>query len=85
MRLINRAKIELGSLSKFIIETMTKELRHKLDMNQWKNTEAVIDWFKSIKEKQLCKFVIFDITKPAITCSKLKIETLEQGVKYVQS
>ena len=23
--------------------------------------------------------------KPAITCSKLKIETLEQGVKYVQS
>ena len=25
------------------------------------------------------------ITKPAITCSKLTIETLEQGVKYVQS
>ena len=23
--------------------------------------------------------------KPAITCSKLTIETLEQGVKYVQS
>ena len=25
------------------------------------------------------------ITQPAITCSKLTIETLEQGVKYVQS
>ena len=24
-------------------------------------------------------------TQPAIICSKLKIETLEQGVKYVQS
>ena len=24
-------------------------------------------------------------TQPAITCSKLTIETLEQGVKYVQS
>ena len=24
-------------------------------------------------------------SRPAITCSKLKIETLEQGVKYVQS
>ena len=23
-------------------------------------------------------------TQPAITCSKLTIETLEQGVKYVQ-
>ena len=26
-----------------------------------------------------------EITQPAITCSKLTIETLEQGVKYVQS
>ena len=25
------------------------------------------------------------ITRPAITCSDLKIETLERGVKYVQS
>ena len=24
-------------------------------------------------------------TQPAITCSKLTVETLEQGVKYVQS
>ena len=26
-----------------------------------------------------------DFTQPAIACSKLTIETLEQGVKYVQS
>ena len=26
-----------------------------------------------------------DISQPTITCSKLTIETLEQGVKYVQS
>ena len=26
-----------------------------------------------------------DLTQPAFTCSKLTIETLEQGVKYVQS
>ena len=26
-----------------------------------------------------------DPSQPAITCSKLTIETLEQGVKYVQS
>ena len=25
------------------------------------------------------------VTQPAIACSKLTIETLEQGVKYVQS
>ena len=27
----------------------------------------------------------FDESQPAIACSKLTIETLEQGVKYVQS
>ena len=27
----------------------------------------------------------FELTQPAFTCSKLTIETLEQGVKYVQS
>ena len=26
-----------------------------------------------------------DTSQPAIACSKLTIETLEQGVKYVQS
>ena len=29
--------------------------------------------------------VVTLIAHPAITCSKLTIETLEQGVKYVQS
>ena len=28
---------------------------------------------------------IYIIYQPAFTCSKLTIETLEQGVKYVQS
>ena len=29
--------------------------------------------------------IIEIMTQPAFTCSKLTIETLEQGVKYVQS
>ena len=32
-----------------------------------------------------CVQELFNSTQPAITCSKLIIETLEQGVKYVQS
>ena len=31
------------------------------------------------------KVILIIISQPAITCSKLTIETLEQGVKYVQS
>ena len=58
--LINPAKNELGRFSKFIIQALNKELRHKFNLKQWKNTEDVIVWFSSINEKQLCKFVIFD-------------------------
>ena len=42
-----------------IIDTMNKG--QKLNMNNWKNIEGVIDWFKIIKEKRLHKFVIFYI------------------------
>ena len=74
MQVINTATNELGRLSKFIIQAMNKELRHKLDLNQWENTEDVIDWFKSINEKHICKCVIFDIKDfyPSIKESLLK-------------
>ena len=83
--LINPAKNELGRLSKFIIQTMNKELRHNFNLNQWKNTEDAIDWFKNINEKQLCKFVIFDIKDyyPSIKESLLK-EPLDFAEKYIK-
>ena len=34
---------------------------------------------------QICKVESCKPSLPGITCSKLTIETLEQGVKYVQS
>ena len=85
VRLINTAKNELGRLSKFIIQAVNQELRHKLNMNQWKNTEDVIDWFKSIKDKQHCKFVIFDIKDfyPSIKESLLK-QSLDFAEKYTK-
>ena len=39
----------------------------------------------SQKENPLPVFEEKDIAQPTIACSKLTIETLEQGVKYVQS
>ena len=41
--------------------------------------EGVILYPRSRKQTKLV------VTQPAITCSKLTIETVEQGVKYVQS
>ena len=61
VRLTSPAKNELIRLSKCILEANNKELTQKLDMNQRKHREDVIDWFKGIKEKHPHKFVIFDI------------------------
>ena len=45
-----------------------------MGLNLWRNTDTVIDWFKSICNKHLCKFVVFDIREfyPSITENLLK-------------
>ena len=54
-------------------------------MIQRKNTEDVIEWFKSINEKRLSRFVIFDIKDfcPSIKESLLK-QSLNFAEKYIQ-
>ena len=74
VRLINPAKNELGHISKAILDTANKNSGEAMGLNQWRNTDTVIDWFKSIRNKHLCKFVVFDIREfyPSITENLLK-------------
>ena len=48
------------------------------DVNAMSNVERCCDEIG-------IKFNPSEIAQPAITCSKLIIETLDQGVKYIQS
>ena len=68
-RLTNPTKSKLGKISKSILDGINTELRSILKVNQWKNTEAVIKWFNSIKEKESCAFRQLDIKDfyPTIT------------------
>ena len=61
VRLINPAKNELGRISKLILDKISKKISQKFELNQWKNTDVVTDWFKQIKNKNLYKFATFDI------------------------
>ena len=74
VRLINPAKNELGSIRKTILDTANKNKGEAMNLNQWRNTDTVIDWFKGIHNKYLCMFVIFDIKEfyPSITENLLK-------------
>ena len=48
---------------------MNLNLRNVTKLSQWKNTNDVISWLTSIKNKQNCKFISFDIKNfyPTIT------------------
>ena len=51
------------------MKKINKTLTKKLTVNQWKNTEMVIHWFKSRLQKSKCFFIQFDIREfyPSIT------------------
>ncbi len=60
-RLINPTKSESGKLSKIILDKINSNLRKIPNLNQWKNTQNVIEWFGNIKEKHRHSFISFDI------------------------
>ena len=63
-----------------VFEKNNKTIAHNILYVPY-NTEEIRDAYKS---KHNLKYKN-QVTQPAFTCSKLTIETLEQGVKYVQS
>ena len=47
-RLINPSKSDIGKLSKIILDKINSDALSSVQVNQWKNTQAVIEWFKNI-------------------------------------
>ena len=59
--LINPSKSELRKVSKVKLEKINQALIKHLDVNQWKNSSTVIEWFKGIDNKKEYIFIQFDI------------------------
>lgn len=84
-RLINPAKSELGAVSKSVLDRIVGAVKQATNINLWKNTAAVIDWFNGIPGKQQHTFVCFDVVEfyPSITASLLK-KALDFAEQYVK-
>eukprot|EP00111_Clytia_hemisphaerica_P006802 TCONS_00019646-protein len=93
-RLLNPAKNELGRISKSILDKINKELKNNLQINQWKNTNEVIQWFKNIPQKETKTFTVFDIKdfypsitenllKKAISFAKQKTKISNEDIKII--
>ena len=62
-RLINPSKSELGKVSKVILGNVNKNLVNSLKVNQWRNTDSVINWFNAIENKSQFFFIQLDIVE----------------------
>ena len=82
-RLINPSKSPFTKYSKNLIDKINCIIRKQSKLNQWKNTDEVITWFKNSKFNKNYRFIKFDITKfyPSITKNNL-IKALEFAEKY---
>ena len=74
-------------MGEFSIESSDREklLGIKIDNKLWFDRHVSETCKKASRNINVIAIIAPYITQPAITCSKLTIETLEQGVKYVQS
>ena len=62
-RLINPAKSEIGKISKKILDEVNSNIRTQLGLNQGRSTDSVISWYKSLSNKDMCKFFKFNIVE----------------------
>ena len=60
-RLTNPSKTNIGKISKKILDEINEKITSSIGVNQWKNSNAVIEWFKSILNKSKRSFIVFDI------------------------
>lgn len=83
-RLINPSKSEIGIISKKILQKIISRVKEATNLNQWKNTAEVIDWFKAIESKATHNFICFDVVEfyPSITQELLQ-QSLEFAENYI--
>ena len=62
-RLINPAKSEIGIISKQMVEDINSRVRAATKPQQWRDTQAVINWFKNLPEREKLSFIKFDIVE----------------------
>ena len=61
VRLLNPCKPNLGKVSKQILSKVISKVKASTNLNQWKNTNSVLKWFRGQPNKKRLKFIQFDI------------------------
>ena len=80
-RLLNSSKSNLENISKAILDKINQHLLASTNINQWKNTQNVLNWFDKIENKRDVAFIQFDIENfyPSIT-----MELLYKSIQFAK-
>ena len=62
-RLINPSKPEIGKISKQLLGEINRKLVNIKEVNQWKNTSSVLQWFERLTNKSDLAFICFDVAE----------------------
>ena len=82
-RLINPAISNIGKVSKNLLDVINSKIRRKSGLLQWRNSSAVISWFRNFSNENKCKFLVFDIVNfyPSVS-KKLLTDAINFGKQY---
>ena len=83
-RVLNPCKPELGKVSKQMLAEIILVVKTKSQLQQWKNTDSVINWFSHLQDKARLTFIQFDVVNcyGSITPDLLK-NTITFAAKFV--
>ena len=82
-RLINPSKSEIGIISRQILQRINSEIAKSTRLNQWKNTNSLLEWFNALPNQPARSFISFDVVDfyPSISEDLLN-EALEFASLY---
>ena len=72
----------LDKVSKSILDRTNQNLRHKLPLNQWKDSGNIIDWFQKIENKNDYVFIKFDIAEFYQSISETILQSAIRFAEY---
>jgi len=88
-RLINPAKTQIGRVSKVELDKINSIISTQVEVNQWRSTSTVMDWFCDIPEKHQHRFLPLHINEKllsnVITFAKRFTEISDETIKIIRN
>ena len=81
-RLLNPCKSEIGKISKVYLENINNSIRSSNNLNHWRNSKTVIDWFKMIPVKKQSYLIKSDIVSFYPSISR---NVLNEAIQFVRN